>query len=139
MSIDMSRETHLGKSIDICQYIDMRQVCCVQPADARLSVDEASDIARALKALADPTRLRIVSMISSDEEICQCDLEVPLGLSQPTVSHHLKVLTDAGILDREKRGKWAFYRVASATMADIAATLAPAQASSTNSSMVSSK
>lgn len=117
----------------------MRTVCCAQPAATPLNAAEATLLAGRLKALADPARLRIISLISAAGEICQCDLEEPLALSQPTVSHHLKVLTGAGILAREKRGRWAYYRVTAEAMADIAASLEPVHASSTSSSMESSK
>ena len=74
----------------------------------------AEKLARSLKALADPARLRLLSLVASheDSEACVCDLTEPLGLSQPTVSHHLKVLVDAGYLEREKRGTWAYYSLA---------------------------
>ncbi len=87
--------------------------CCAPLAEAPLGADDAEALARTLKALADPARLRIVSLIAaaSDGEICVCDLPAPLGLTQPTVSHHLKVLTDAGFLEREKRGTWAYFRL----------------------------
>nr|WP_237686252.1 metalloregulator ArsR/SmtB family transcription factor [Arthrobacter jiangjiafuii] len=76
-----------------------------------LGDDEAVRLARLLKALADPTRLRLVSLIAAQEnrEACVCDLTEPVGLGQPTVSHHLKILVDAGILHREKRGVWAYF------------------------------
>jgi ArsR family transcriptional regulator, arsenate/arsenite/antimonite-responsive transcriptional repressor len=78
----------------------------------------ASDLARILKALADPTRLRLVSMVAAheDREACICDLTDPLGLTQPTVSHHLKVLVDAGIFTRDQRGKWAYYALVPAAL-----------------------
>src|SRR6266496_3678480 len=87
--------------------------CCPAMLDAPLSADEALDLAGALRVVADPARLRLVSLIASSDraEACVCDLTEPLGLSQPTVSHHLKVLADAGVLHREKRGRWAYYRV----------------------------
>ena len=70
-------------------------------------------MSKIFKALADPTRLRLVSMVAAhaDREACVCDLTEPLGLSQPTVSHHLKVLVEAGFLSRSKRGTWAYYRI----------------------------
>lgn len=76
-----------------------------------IAVDEAAALAGRLKALAEPTRLRLLSLIASHEshEACVCDLTGPVGLSQPTVSHHLKILVDAGFLTRSKRGSWAFY------------------------------
>ena len=87
------------------------QACCEPVLATPLSETEADDLAAAFKVLADPARLRLLSMIASAEEACACDLVEPLGRSQPTVSHHLSVLTDAGLLTREKRGRWAWYRV----------------------------
>jgi ArsR family transcriptional regulator len=85
--------------------------CCSPLTQASIDAGAAEDLARALKALSDPARLRLVSMVAAHEnkEACVCDLVEPLGLSQPTVSHHLKVLVDAGFLAREKRGVWAYY------------------------------
>jgi ArsR family transcriptional regulator, arsenate/arsenite/antimonite-responsive transcriptional repressor len=76
-----------------------------------LSAQAAVDLAKGLKALADPARLRLISLVaaSDEQESCVCDLTEPLGLSQPTVSHHLKVLVDAGFLERSQRGTWAYY------------------------------
>ena len=75
-----------------------------------LTAAQAADLARTLKALADPTRLRLVSMVAAHDggEACVCDLTEPLGLTQPTVSHHLKILVDAGIFTRDKRGVWVY-------------------------------
>ncbi|GAA2625182.1 metalloregulator ArsR/SmtB family transcription factor [Actinomadura fulvescens] len=77
--------------------------------------DEAERIARVLKAVAEPTRLQLLSMLQASPagEACVCDLTAPLGLTQPTVSHHLKVLVDAGLIAREKRGRWTWYRIVS--------------------------
>jgi ArsR family transcriptional regulator len=90
-----------------------------------LARDEASDLAVLFKALADPARLQLLALIkaSPDGESCVCDLTEPLGLSQPTVSHHLKILVDAGLLAREKRGTWAWFSVVPERMAEIAAIL----------------
>jgi ArsR family transcriptional regulator, arsenate/arsenite/antimonite-responsive transcriptional repressor len=87
--------------------------CCSPLLREPLGAPEADDLARALKAIADPSRLRIISIVaaSAGGEACVCDLTEPIGLSQPTVSHHLKVLTEAGFLDRTKRGTWAYYRL----------------------------
>lgn len=84
---------------------------CAPIERAALDPKVAEDLARGLKALADPARLRLVSMIAAapGKEACVCDLTAPLGLSQPTVSHHLKTLVDAGFLSRSKRGVWAYY------------------------------
>jgi ArsR family transcriptional regulator len=87
--------------------------CCPAVLSAPLGAEEAEDVAAALKVVADPARLRLLSLISNSEggEACGCNLTEPLGLSQPTVSHHLKVLAEAGLLEREQRGRWAYYRV----------------------------
>ena len=78
-----------------------------------MAADDAEQLAAALKAIAEPARLRLLSLIRAepDQEACVCHLTEPLGLSQPTVSHHLKVLLRAGLVEREQRGNWAFFRV----------------------------
>jgi ArsR family transcriptional regulator len=95
-------------------------VCC-----APLSDDAADAMASRLKALADPTRLRLFSLVASMPERCACDLTEPLGVSQPTVSHHLKVLTEAGLLLRERRGKWVYFSVSTDALADLSGFLDP--------------
>jgi ArsR family transcriptional regulator len=84
-----------------------------------MTVEQAATAAELLKAVADPVRLRLMSMVLSYEggEACVCDLGEGFDLSQPTISHHLKVLHDAGLLDREKRGVWVYYRARPAAMA----------------------
>lgn len=96
-------------AMKLIQTIDAE--CCPQVLAAPLDEDEAERLAGALRVLADPTRLRLLSLIGAhpDGEACVCDLTSPIGLSQPTVSHHLKVLTDAGLVGREQRGRWVFY------------------------------
>lgn len=86
--------------------------CCSPLSADVLSEEDATELADALKVLADPARLRLLSMVASSAagEACACDLVEPLGRSQPTVSHHLTMLVDAGFLTREKRGRWAWYR-----------------------------
>ncbi len=88
--------------------------CCAPLAEAALDERQAVELAGVLKALADPVRLRIVSLVASapSEEICACDLPAALDRSQPTVSHHLTQLVKAGILIRQQRGKWAWFRLA---------------------------
>ena len=88
-------------------------IACPPLLEEQLSPKEADRLAGALKVLAEPARLRLLSLIQSqpDGEACVCHLTEPLGLSQPTVSHHLKVLLDAGLVEREQRGSWAFFRV----------------------------
>lgn len=102
--------------------------CCV-PAHGQvvLQLAEAELLSARFKALGDPNRLRILSIISSNQnaETCVCDLPAPLGLKQPTVSHHLKVLVDAGILHREKRGVWAYFSVIPGALDSLASALAP--------------
>ena len=84
--------------------------CCAPLAAAAMSDDEASATAELFRALGDPARVRIVNLVAtSDEPVCACELYEPLGLAQPTVSHHLKKLVDAGLLEREQRGKWAYF------------------------------
>jgi ArsR family transcriptional regulator len=104
--------------------------CCTPIAGAPLGVEEAADLAAVLKALADPARLRLLSVIqaAAGGEACQCDLTEPVGLSQPTVSHHLRVLHDAGLVTREKRGVWAYYRAVPDRLAAVAAALTDTRA-----------
>jgi ArsR family transcriptional regulator, arsenate/arsenite/antimonite-responsive transcriptional repressor len=84
--------------------------CCAPLGAATLSAKEAEATAAVFKALADPHRVRIVNQLAtSPEPVCACDFNEPLGLTQPTVSHHLKKLVQAGLLDREQRGSWAYY------------------------------
>ena len=87
--------------------------CCASVLRRRLRRDDAEELATAFKAIADPGRLRLLNFIAAqpNAEACVCHLIEPLGLSQPTVSHHLRVLTDAGLLGRERRGTWMFYRL----------------------------
>ena len=85
--------------------------CCPPLLGEVLSEEAASDLANVLKALADPARLRIVSLVAASGEACACDLTEALGRSQATVSHHLGQLVRSGILEREQRGKWAWFRV----------------------------
>ena len=100
--------------IDVCQYVDMAtttKACCSVLVET-ISEDEANDLALAFKALSDPARLRLFSCIASQEsgEACACDLVEPIGKSQPTISHHLKVLFEAGLVTKERRGQWIWYR-----------------------------
>lgn len=101
--------------------------CCSILA-APLEESDAAGLARGFAALADPARLRLFSLIAAQPagEVCACALVEPLGRSQPTVSHHLKVLYEAGLVDREKRGSWVWYRVAPARLQSLRDALAPA-------------
>ncbi len=91
-----------------------------------IDADQAEQLAAALRVLADPARLRLLSLIQSqpDAEACVCHLVEPLGLTQPTVSHHLKVLLQAGLVEREQRGSWAYFRVREEPLAALRALLA---------------
>jgi ArsR family transcriptional regulator, arsenate/arsenite/antimonite-responsive transcriptional repressor len=91
--------------------VDETRWCCGSVTGSLLAEGEANELARVLGALADPVRLRLLSLVASQVEICSCDLETPLGKSQPTISHHTKVLAEAGLLVGEKRGRWMWWRV----------------------------
>lgn len=89
---------------------DSAVVCCAPLGAPTLSDAEVDATARLFRVLGDPARIRILNALATNgEPVCVCDLVEPLGLAQPTVSHHLKTLTDAGLLDREQRGKWAYF------------------------------
>lgn len=104
--------------------------CCAPLADAPLSRADAADLARRLKALADPARLRLLSLLLStaNGEACTCELTGPLGLSQPTVSHHLKTLSEVGLVAGERRGVWTYYRVNRDALAAAGRVLTPPEA-----------
>ncbi|MFN2562698.1 MAG: ArsR/SmtB family transcription factor [Jatrophihabitans sp.] len=95
-----------------------------------MSQHEAEQIATLLKALADPVRLRLMSLVASHEggEACVCDLTGAFALSQPTISHHLKVLHEAGLVDRDKRGVWVYYRAATQALSNLGALIGSASA-----------
>ena len=96
--------------------------CCSPLLTEPMSVDQAERIAPLLKAIADPVRLRLLSLVAAHEggEACVCDLNDAFDLSQPTISHHLKVLHEVGLLDRSKRGVWVYYRVRPEALGDLA-------------------
>jgi ArsR family transcriptional regulator len=104
--------------------------CCTPLAAAPLSAHDADQLAAVLKAIAVPARLRLLSMIYArgGGEACVCELTEPLGLTQPTVSHHLKVLVDAGLISRDKRGVWAYYRLVPGALAALGALFTPQSA-----------
>lgn len=104
--------------------------CCAPVTGGILSEADATDLATLFKVLADPARLRLLSLVAATEggEACACDLVEPVGRSQPTVSHHLALLVDAGLLTREKRGRWAWYRVVPERLAMARDALEPAGA-----------
>lgn len=102
----------------------MRTTVCCTPGEPALERAEAETIAARLKAVADPSRLRMLSMLSAaDGEICVCDLADAIEVSQPTASHHAKVLVTAGLIEREQRGRWAYYRVVPGALEQLGAVL----------------
>lgn len=105
----------------------VQMTCCEPLSSGTLTETQAAELAAAFKALADPARLRLFSMVASISagEACACDLVEPLGRSQPTVSHHLSVLVDAGLLTREQRGKWAYFSAVPERLAMLRDVLAP--------------
>jgi ArsR family transcriptional regulator len=103
--------------------------CCPGLVTAPLDEDQAADLAKPFKALGDPVRLRLMSMIASRSggEVCVCDLTPAFDLSQPTISHHLKLLRQAGLIDCERRGTWVYYWALPATLDRLAAFLKTSQ------------
>lgn len=99
--------------------------CCSPVTGGAMSADDAVSLASKFKAIGDPTRLRLLSLVAAreDGEACVCDLNEPLDLSQPTVSHHLKILVDAGLLTRTKRGTWSYYSLVPGALPALADTL----------------
>lgn len=129
-------DTQFATDIEIGQYLRMSKsllhltpveavACCSPVTREPLSADAAERIAPLVKALADPVRLRLVSLVASHAggEACVCDLNDAFDLSQPTISHHLKLLHQAGLLDREKRGVWVYYSVNASALSDVATLL----------------
>ena len=101
--------------------VAVAEPCCPSLLDAALEPGDTAELASAFSALADPARLRLLSLIAAQPsgEVCACDLVEPLGKSQPTVSHHLKVLYEAGLVGRDKRGTWVWYRVVPERLAQL--------------------
>src|SRR3954452_16272380 len=97
-------------------------LCCPPGADP-LPAEDREAVARRFKALADPARVGIVNLLSADHEVCVCTLTDALGLSQPTVSHHLRLLREAGLVSVEKRGTWSYYRLEREALRNMSATL----------------
>ena len=118
--------------IDICQYRSMSMKksatsCCAPVLTGRLGAPQADELAGVFRALGDPGRLRLLSFLAAQPggEACVCHLTQPLGLSQPTVSHHLRVLTEAGLLERERRGTWIYYRLRLERLGELCGALLP--------------
>lgn len=99
--------------------------CCPSVATEPLSGDDAVELAQAFAALADPVRLRLFNLVAQSDEVCSCDLQGPLGKSQPTVSHHTKVLAEAGLIRGDKRGRWVWWSVVPGRLESLRDSLAP--------------
>ena len=122
----------MSKSPSVLSLTPVETAACCSPLLREpLSLDQAERVVPLLKALADPVRLRLLSMVAAagDDEACACDLIEPVGRSQPTVSHHMAILVDAGLVERTQRGKWAWYRLKSERLEMVQAALEPAAVS----------
>lgn len=100
-------------------------VCCPSVLRSALDEAEAGRLAHVFAALGDPVRLRLLSLIAANEEICSCDMQGPVGKAQPTVSHHTKILADVGLIVGEKRGRWVWWRIQDDAVAQVRAALSP--------------
>jgi ArsR family transcriptional regulator len=118
--------TKIVPGCEVAMKVQVFDGCCAPVTAGVLDESDAEDLAAAFKVLADPARLRLLSLVaaSAGGEACACDLVEPVGRSQPTVSHHLSMLVDAGLLAREKRGKWAWYRIVPERLQTLQAALA---------------
>ncbi|MGD9798313.1 MAG: metalloregulator ArsR/SmtB family transcription factor [Acidimicrobiia bacterium] len=106
------KSSRTQKSIETRKSIDVAaEECCPSVLAAPLTEAEATELAGTFSALADPVRLRLLSLVAAADEVCSCDLEGPLGRAQPTVSHHTKALAEAGLIVGEKRGRWVWWRI----------------------------
>jgi ArsR family transcriptional regulator, arsenate/arsenite/antimonite-responsive transcriptional repressor len=134
MTVYISATSELATGIDQCQYRWVSKsltvvspaetaACCVPLSAQPLTIEQAEQVAPLLKAMADPVRLRLLSLVASHEggEACVCDLNDAFDLSQPTISHHMKVLHEAGLVDRDKRGVWVYYRIRPQALAGLGA------------------
>jgi ArsR family transcriptional regulator, arsenate/arsenite/antimonite-responsive transcriptional repressor len=106
----------MSKLRDQLPVVDDPVACCAPLGVEAMSAEQAETVATLLKALSDPVRLRLMSMIAAVDEACVCDLTTPFNVSQPTISHHLKVLREAGLVDSERRGTWVWYRARRAAL-----------------------
>jgi ArsR family transcriptional regulator len=125
--IDKRQHRRMSKSELVVLGQDAEPAACCSPMVREpLDAADAVDLARMFKALADPVRLRLLSLIASHEggEACVCDLTGPFDVSQPTISHHLKVLREAGLVGSERRGTWVYYRAVPGALARLSALLA---------------
>ena len=125
MNVNMKRRWF--RRVAVVKMIEVFDACCQPVTAGVLDETDAEELAAMFKALADPARLRLLSMVASSSagEVCACDLVGPSGKSQPTVSHHMAMLVDAGLVTREKRGKWAWYSVVPERLAGLRNVLTP--------------
>src|SRR5690349_17071533 len=121
LSIDRGELPVATKRMTVIELDD--GVCCAPLLAAPLGDDEAEELARVFAALGDPVRLRLLSLVAAGDEVCSCDLEEPLGKSQPTISHHTKALADAGLITGEKRGRWMMWRIVPERLSAVRAAL----------------
>lgn len=126
MTVDTLTDTSTAVNMSDMKLIAQIEDCCTPVVAAPLSENEAASLASMLRVLADPARLRLVSFIAAQpgREACVCNLTGPVGLSQPTVSHHLKLLHEAGVLDREQRGRWVYYSLRKGSLERVATVFA---------------
>jgi ArsR family transcriptional regulator, arsenate/arsenite/antimonite-responsive transcriptional repressor len=117
----------MPRPLPLVEPVPTSQACCAPLTEAPLAATDAAALASRLKALADPARLQLLSILlaSDDQEACTCDLTEPLGLSQPTVTHHLRRLLDAGLVTADRRGAWTFYRAEPDALGALAGVITP--------------
>ena len=124
IDIDLCQYRYVSNSLPLAVISPAESAACCAPLTAQpLSMEQAEQVAPLLKALADPVRLRLMSLVASREggEACICDLNEAFDLRQPTISHHMKVLYEAGLTDRDKRGVWVYYRAKTLALASLGA------------------
>lgn len=129
--VNVPATSHGAKGAEVATKARRRQTlplvsgpeCCPSGLSEPMNRESAEGLARLLKAIADPARLQLLALIRASDagEVCACDFTEPLGLSQPTVSHHLKILTEAGLISREQRGTWAWFSLVPERIAEVAA------------------
>jgi ArsR family transcriptional regulator len=114
--------------LDVVETTQSGEFCCAPLVGEAIDPERAAEVAKVFKALGDPTRVQLLSIVSASAggEACVCDLIEPVGLAQPTVSHHLKILVEAGLLHRTQRGKWAYYSAVPGALTRLAAGLTEA-------------
>ena len=120
----------MPKPLPLLDLVPSAEMCCAPLVAAPLTAKQATELAGRLKALADPSRLRVLSILLASEgmEACTCDLTAPLGLTQPTITHHLQKLVGAGLVVGRRRGTWTYYRVVPDALTGLASVIAPVTA-----------